>query len=315
MKKAFTLIELLVVVALIAIVSTLAVSKIGNLKKNASRKVSIANQQAVSRAVDQFMSEKGGRLPDRLDALMDMDTPLGAGEGFKFAASTEEDKVGYLYWGPDDAAGVASVKEVNAGLTPNLRAVLVPYSLSRPEAMGLSNFGMKYTMRHTTYSSSSPRTEYGSLGADGAYLSDDAAIGLDPERSACVCTAITNGLVVAAVNPKTAEGREIYRDMGLMLLATEEKESGYTDEGVKAEVAAVGGPLIAFGLGQESTIVGAMDGGLESAPFAEYPLPKFYRRYILLFQMRSVSNRKEAVFAGVLDPCGMTIRKARTVVE
>ena len=39
MKKGFTLIELLVVVALIAIVSTLAVNRIGNTKKNASRKV------------------------------------------------------------------------------------------------------------------------------------------------------------------------------------------------------------------------------------------------------------------------------------
>lgn len=314
MKKGFTLIELLVVVALIAIVSTLAVSKIGNLKKTASRKVSIANQQAVSRAIDQYMSEKGGRLPDRLDSLIDMNTPAGNGNGFDFNASTKEDAIGYLYWGPDDSAGIAAVKERNAGLTPNLRAILVPYSLSRAEANGLANFGMKYVMRHTTYANESPR-KYGEKGDDGAYLPDDATIGLDPARSACIPQFVTNFMVVAAISPKTSEGRQIYRDMGLELLQTEDDDSSYDEATVRKEVDAIGGPLLAFGLGQECSVVGAIDGGLEVAPFAEYPLPKFYRQYILLFQLRSVSNRKEAVFAGVLDPCGMTIRKARTVVE
>ena len=51
MKKGFTLIELLMVIAIVAIISTLAVSKVGGVKEAAARKVSLANQKAVERAV------------------------------------------------------------------------------------------------------------------------------------------------------------------------------------------------------------------------------------------------------------------------
>ena len=40
MKKGFTLIELLMVVAIIAIISTLAVTKVGGVKEASARKVS-----------------------------------------------------------------------------------------------------------------------------------------------------------------------------------------------------------------------------------------------------------------------------------
>ena len=315
MKKGFTLIELLVVVALIAIVSTLAVNRIGNTKKNASRKVSIANQQSVGRAIDTYMTLNGGKLPNRFDSLIDMGTPLGGGNGFDFNAQSLEDSVGYLYCGPDDVAGNVALKDRNAGLTPELRAVLVPYSLSRQEAEGLSGFGLKYVMRHAAKALVSPRDEYGERGEDGELLPDDVSVGLSPELSACVAQGVTNFMVVAAVTPKTNEGRQIYRESGIELLRTKENDSDYGETETVKEVAALGGPLLAFGLGHSCSIVGSLEGGLETVPFAEYPLAKYYRQYIVLFQMRTVNNRVEAVFAGVLDPCGMTVRKARTIVE
>ena len=103
LKKGFTLIELVMVIALIAIVSTLAVGKIGDLRRTASRKVSVANQLAVGRAVETFLSVHNGKL-NRLDWLMDAETPRGAGsseDGFGYTltnktAGTE----GSLYMGP-----------------------------------------------------------------------------------------------------------------------------------------------------------------------------------------------------------------------
>ena len=74
-RKGFTLIELVMVIALIAIVSTLAVGRIGDMRRTAARKVSIANQQAVARAVETFISLHDGRL-DRLDWLMDAERRL-----------------------------------------------------------------------------------------------------------------------------------------------------------------------------------------------------------------------------------------------
>lgn len=319
-EKGFTLIELVMVIALIAIVSTLAVGRIGDMRRAAARKVSIANQQAVARAVETFISLHDGRM-DRLDWLMDAETPVSvrsADDGFDYArtnktAGTE----GYLYMGPCRASGMSwpfpdSVTEANSGLAPELRALLAPYSLNQAEVQALNNFGLKFVMGHTVWADKSPRAAYRERGEDGAYLPDDAAAGLDPERSACVPAMVTNGLVVAAVSPVINAGRDVYRDFGQALLRTEKEDSAYTAAGALAELKATGGVLLAFGLGSEASIVGEAQGGLDSAPYAEYPLRRYYRQYILLVRVnRWRGGVPTAEFAGVLDPCGNTIRAAR----
>lgn len=314
MKRGFTLIELLVVVALIAIVSTLAVTRIGDTKKVASRKVSIANQQSVGRAMDAYMALNGGRIPNRFDSLIDMETPIGSGGGFDFSSVTVDNKVGYLYNGPDDVASVAQLRDQNSGLESGLKSVLVPYSLSEAEARGLSDYGLKFLMRHTTSALESPRAKYGDRGDDGEILVDDAEIGLRPDLSACIAVNVTNRIVVAAVTPLTNAGRQIYRDFGIELPLREEEDSGYAESEAVKEVKALGGPLIAFGVGDACSIVGAQVGGIEVAPFAEYPLAVYYRRYIAVFRLAPVNGRVEPVFAGVLDPCGLTIRQARSAM-
>jgi len=56
------------------------VSKIGDLRRSASRKVSIASQQAVGRAVETYLTVHNGKL-NRLDWLMDANTARGSGGG------------------------------------------------------------------------------------------------------------------------------------------------------------------------------------------------------------------------------------------
>ncbi len=323
-KNGFTLIELVMVIALIAIVSTLAVGKFGDMRRIAGRKVSIANQQAVGRAVETYLSIHGGQL-NRLDWLMDADTPTAAGsatDGFVYSltnktAGTE----GYLYMGPCKATGLSwpfpeSITEANSGLTPNLRGMLVPYTLNPKEVQALNNLGLRLVMGHTVWTDRAPRSAYRERGADGAYLSDDAALGLSPARSACVATLVTNGLVVAAVSPVCNTGRDVYRDCGQQLLHTEKDDASYTPAAALGELQATGGVLLAFGLGSEASIIGVAEGGLESVPYADYPLRKFYRQYILLIRVnRWKGGVPTAEFAGVLDPCGNTIRMARTAIE
>ena len=118
MKKGFTLIELLLVIALIAIVSTLAVTKLGGIKESSARKVSLSNQQAVGRGVDAFLALGSGRL-NRLDSLMyagNGGAPIfGTGLGFDFDTVSTAEGASGLYMGPSDA-------------TPEVRADV----LSRP---------------------------------------------------------------------------------------------------------------------------------------------------------------------------------------
>ena len=56
MKKGFTLIELVMVIALIAIVASLAVMKFGTLRERSARTVSLANQNAIDRAVSTYLT-------------------------------------------------------------------------------------------------------------------------------------------------------------------------------------------------------------------------------------------------------------------
>lgn len=321
MKKGFTLIELVMVIALIAIVSTLAVSKIGDLRRSASRKVSIASQQAVSRAVETYLTVHNGKL-NRLDWLMDANTARGSGGGFDYGLTNKvAGAEGYLYMGPCKASGMSwpfpeSITETNAGLTPNLRDLLVPYSLNPKEIQALANLGLRMVMGHTVWTDKSPRAAYRDKGDDGAYLSDEAAIGLSPARSACIATMVTNGMYVAAITAAKNTGREVYRDCGQQLLRTEREDSSYTPAAVLSELQSTGGVLLAFGLGSQASIVGVSQGGLETAPYADYPLAKFYRQYILLVRVNRWKNGVPfAEFAGVLDPCGNTIRMARAAVE
>ena len=318
MRKGFTLVELVMVVAILAIVSTLAVSKIGSLRDDAARKVSIANQQAVGRAVETWLNGAGrGRL-NRLDSLLAYERARGtsSGAGFDFGRTNATARSSaWLYAGIDSAR--ESETERNAGLAPELRAVLAPYGLDAKEASALAlRLGLRFVMHHL----SDPASVHdGDRNPDGTVFRDVAACCLDPDRSAVYANGVTNdagaGCYVAAVTPVTAAGRRIYRDCGQELLDGEET-GVYDPVAAEREVLATGGVLLAFGLGENASIVGAAQGGLEAVPRAGHVLPKHYSGYILLFRVRKdAAGIPLPEFAGVLDPCGQTIRVARLALK
>lgn len=327
MKRGFTLIELLMVVALIAIVSTLAVNKLGGVRESAARKVSLANQKAVERAVDAFLVN-GGRL-NRLDSLI----YAGPGGNPKFGpvagdfdfttVSTAEGMEG-LYMGPSADCGADVREESNGGLSADLRDILCLYALSARQAAALdSRLGLKYVMAHTAYADAAanayPSIHYPRDRAYGDGTVPNASDGLDPNESACVATVVTNLMVVAAVNPMTDLGRTVYQACGQELMNTKNWGEHYTESEVRAEVAATGGPLIAFGLGDSASIVGKADGGIEGAPHAAYEQKRFYSRYILLFRLKTIGAGSVAQtlpeFAGVIDCRGSTLRASQFTIR
>lgn len=325
-KSGFTLIELLVVIALIAIVSTLAVNKVGAVREAAARKVSLANQKAVGRAVEAYLSDEASL--NRLDSLLyagDGGKPLfGNVNGFDFdTVSTATDHNG-LYLGPAADADATIRDQYNSGLSANLQGILCLYSLSVNEVKALhSKLGLKFVMAHTAYAdaaaSAFPASHYGINRPYGDGTVPNASDGLDPNDSACVATAVTNGMLVAAVNPMTDLGRTVYQACGQELLNTISWGQSYDKDKVKAEVAATGGPLIAFGLGDSASIVGKANAGLDSAPHAAFLKKNLYSRYILLFRLKSIGAGSVSQiipeFAGVLDPDGNTVRAAQFIIK
>lgn len=324
MKKAFTLIELLMVIAIIAIISTLAVNKVGGLKESSARKVSIANQKAVERGVEGFLSMEGNRL-NRLDALFGAKVggvERGAGDGFGATIVTNLPSGGF-YLGPTDQGVPAPdrIAERNRGISTMLMDVLCYYSLNKAEADGfIFRLGLKHLLFHNLYANPSdeaaltPYRVYGA-GDDGSIPTETN--GLDPEQSACIVRGVTNEMYVAAINPKTNRGRAIYRAYGQNLIARYETDAEYSDSEAKEDVALTGGPLIAFGLGDNATIIGNAKAGLDAAPSATFIPNRNYRRYILLFRLRSVPGASSIVpeFAGVLDCEGNTVRAAQQVIK
>ena len=327
MKKAFTLIELLIVIALIAIVSTLAVSKLGGVRESSARKVSLANQKAVERAVEAYLVNDG-RL-NRLDSLVyagEGGAPLaGSTEGdFDFTAvSTAEARNG-LYLGPSADADESVREQSNSGLMPELRNVLCLYTLSKTQAEALNpRLGRRHVMAATAWADAAetafPSQHYSRDRAYGDGTVPNASDGLDPNDSFCVATLVTNSMVVAAVNPMTDLGRTIYQACGQELMNTKNWNEQYTESEVRAEVAAKGGPLLAFGLGESASIIGKADAGLENAPFATFAQKHYYSRYILLFRLKKIGSGSVAQtlpeFAGVIDCEGNTLRAAQHIIK
>ena len=322
MKKAFTLIELVMVIAILSILTSIAVNKMGGVKESASRKVSLANMKAVERGVGAFLAS-GGRL-NRLDSLINAESSgvaRSAGEGFGSTIYTNftVGAAGGVYLGPNDPMPVTeAVSAANAGLSPSLVGVLARYSLSAAEVEALRvDFGLRFLEFHNLIANAEdvqanwPSERYG-RGDDGSLPRPTNA--MDPNLSACIVRAVTNGLYVAAINPATDLGRAIYRSCGAELLATKRRDGSehYDESKAIAEVKSAGGPLIAFGLGDEASVVGAPNAGLEAAPTAAFAPRQYYSRYILLFRLRPNSaGGVRGEFAGVIDCEGATAATVR----
>lgn len=319
MKKAFTLIELVMVIAILAILSTLAVSRIGNLREKAARTVSLANQVAIGRAMDTFLASNPDGTINYLDSLINYNAAGEVRDGKGFLSG--ETMYAGFYAGTEDP----TLQDVNSGLTPRVikfkgAPLLQSYSLSQDEVDRLANRGFKYVMRHAIRESDIATPLVGDDGSQQTISdADKTNYVLDPHKSACFIRALTNGVTVAAVSPFTKIGREVYRACGQNLIdtttyGTNGRYSGAESE-VLTELTAKGGVLLAFGLNQKASIIGDKDCGLESVPLATYPVKKYYRQYILLFHVDTSTPAGLLDFRGVLDPCGFTIEEARENVN
>ena len=147
----------------------------------------------------------------------------------------------------------------------------------------------------------------------------NASDGLDPNASFCVATLVTNSMRFVAINPMTDLGRTVYQACGQELMNTKSWGENYTESEVRAEVAAKGGPLLAFGLGDAASIIGKSDAGLEDAPYATFVQKRYYSRYILLFRLKTIGSGSVSQvipeFAGVIDCEGNTVRAAQHVIK
>lgn len=310
-KAGFTLYELLMVVTILAILSTLAFSKYGLVQKASAQKISLSNQLLISKAVETYLGLNGEEGLNKLDALIDYGTASGSEGTFDYTLNGP-DASGGIYRGPKpyDAANAT----VNNGIDSGLANVLCVYHLTFADAGALKQLGLNTVMRSVT-AAPSDGNGYGTAEDGRLVLVENAA---DPETAACFATAVTNGLACAAIDPRFQAGALIYQACGQDLKITRSGQN-VADAEVEETLRSVGGRLLAFGLGNNASLIGKSNGGLETVPYSDVLRKTYYRQYILLIRLVTSGSGStvtaKAEFAGVLDPQGNTVNTARQALK
>lgn len=324
-QSGFTLVELIMVIAVLSIISTLAISKYGSMQANSARKLSVSNQIRITQAIETYLVSNEGGL-DKLDALIDYGTADGtagtfAGEyGESLNNATTE---GGIYRGPKGVGATVDMLKKNSGLSPELAKVLCVYYPTEDEVRALAQLGIKRLMRAWTDPTASP-DDRGVTGEDGSYPL--IANGLDSLAGSAIVTSNAAGRALAAVNIAYGgeatnatnralykKGVRIYKEMGADATITTDADN--YDDPVDAQSL---GTLVAFGLGDASTILGNPNAGITTLPTAEFLERKYYRNYILLVRLHKPSSAygtTTAQFVGVLDANGNTVDFARSSLD
>lgn len=321
-EQGFTLVELVVVIALIAIVSGLAMSKLGGVRESAKAKINVANFARIGEAVDTFLAVSEHPKLNRLDSLLHKDAASNGSnannlsEGISLHVATSDGTNGIVL-----NAGLSTTASYYGGGGAGL---LCPYWLTAADAAALGRLGMDYLMYGTDGG-------HYLVGEDKAWSEGSLA---DPDQCMSYARAITNGLPVAVVNPGAiAVGDRSATPIGTLAYQACGQDVRYTLTGkvlvdgtemssVQAAFDALnakggGGILLAFGLGPSCSMVGNNEGGLDSSPVCPIVSEKNeYARYIVLIRLRTdAAGGRTAAYAGLLDATGQTLERARAATK
>lgn len=311
--QGFTLVELIMVVFILAIIASIAVTQMGNVQKTSAEKVSIANQQSTSRAVSTYLILNNGSGLNNLDGLIDYGTASGtvgtfAGNAVLNDASTP----GGVYRGAKAADGAgtpaaASLKDRNKGIDSGLSGKVSVYYLTSGNVTALQSLGLNRIYYHNYTTGRANASPFPSTNLDGTAVT--AAPGFRIESTAAYQVALTNGTAVLAIDP--LKGASIYKSFGHDLALP----SGATDAMAQAAASTNGWYLLAFGLGDQASIVGNRKGGLDSAPRCESLGTEYYRQYLIVVRIPTSPNAFSAEFAGIIDPKGQAVKDAKFATD
>lgn len=316
-KSGFTLVELIMVIAILALISTLAINRLSGIKVASEAKLNVANLTRIGTALDTFMAANDGKL-NRLDGLLMYDESDGTAGDFdssKFPNELSSSTVGVVYLNDRLITGSTAY-----GGFPGL---LGRYYLTDNDVTALNNLGLQYVMRGTD---------------GGRFTTGDDSVwaqgkGENPDTGSCVAKELTNSFAVAMINPGSAVGAgadvspigtRAYQSAGMEVFFTttaklkiKDSEFDSNDEAAEELLKSGGeGILLAFGVGQFSNFIGSNKAGLDSAPVCPIITAQDeYRRYIVLIKLRHTSTGSVAEYAGIIDSLGQPIMEARAAIE
>lgn len=320
-RRGFTLIELLMVVAIVAVIAMLAVNKYGDLGKKARRGINAANLTRIASSIETYLAacatDDSTPSFDKLDSLTLFDNHAAGTKGDTSKLASVDSLL--LYTNQVGNVGLSTTLFGSTNPWTNNREMLLgTYYLTDSDVTVLrDDLGIRFTMEGTD-------GVMNRQGDDGAWAQGDIS---NPLKCCSVATTNYGGRAVAIVNPGATSGRtpvgpNIYKHVG------EDVAYTYTGKilvgGVECadnkeafEKLMVGdGILMAFGLGDNSTLVGNALAGFDSAPVSPVMDKIEYRNYIVLVRVKYTAGRnsftaQSAEYAGVMDPNGNVLSQLR----
>lgn len=331
-KKGFTLIELIVVVAVLAIISTIAIGKYEDVQKDAARKANRANINNITSTINTYLVAETNHegLFEYVESLIDLGSDgkswTGSAGDYDWTKNNDTDYPGiyagikYVPSKVANANGVASsttgdlfeARKKNSGIPSSFRSSLGIHYLTDKEVEALNKAGVSTVLMHN-YTSGQAKGASNRLPlvVDSDDFCDENGLtyrnggsGHRADMSAFYPVVLTNGSPVVVISPKEAD---IYRALGVDYNITEDFSSSsledyYTD--------GICDRLIVFGLGRSSDVTAKL---FQTPPKMKTVDNTSYNNYLLVFSMKNGTGNSglETKFVGVIDSEGNTAKAAQ----
>ncbi len=345
-RNGFTLIELIIVIAIVAIVTALAIGKFADVRKISALRANAVNIKNIDRTVRTAIATKelkGESMKDMFaycESLVDCapggGDAVGAPGEYAWSDAWYDGTGGVvpgIYCGIKATAALENASGIGTGQIAEL-------SQAHEQNVGLGAFAAKlglYYLRENVKVQRATINEVSSLDEAGIRIvsrhnyanaqasstwnwsasvyqtrynlhSTGGGPGARPDLSAAYPVVLTNGCAVAILNPVKCEA--IYRDLGLDFASTNDVAGISAASPETYFEKGICQRVIVLGLGRDSEINTKY---FENLPRNETLDKTYYRNYLLCFAMNNGTGNAGTLvkFAGVIDSQGNTWKGAQ----